>query len=59
MHAFEIYIEETKPKELGHANVTITGATSIHVNDIPPQFLKELEEKFGKPASAPAATGMI
>lgn len=56
MHAFEVYIGEIDPQEFGHATVNITGANSIHVNDIPPHFLEELERKFGKPVAVPVAS---
>ena len=55
MLAFEMYNDEINPEKFGHAKVQITSATSVHVDSIPPQFLDDLEKKFGKPAAATAA----
>ena len=52
MQAFEVYNDEINSEKLGHAKVKITGPTSVHVDSIPPQFLKELETEFGKPIIA-------
>ena len=54
MHPLEVYIDEINSEKLGHAKVKITGPTSVHVDSIPPQFLKDLEKEFGKPIAAPA-----
>ncbi|KIN09077.1 hypothetical protein OIDMADRAFT_48910 [Oidiodendron maius Zn] len=54
MEAFEVYKEEINPEELGHARVRKTGPASVHVDEIPPQFLNELEAKFSKPSALPA-----
>ena len=54
MEAFELYKEEIIIEELGHSRVRKTGPASVHVNEIPLQFLSKLEAKFSKPSGIPA-----
>jgi hypothetical protein len=53
MSAFETYLAEINPQHFGHAAIKITGPNSVHVENIPPQFVAELEKHFKGPA-APA-----